>query len=920
MATPILATKLYVPRPRPKVVLRPRLIERLNEGLSAGCKLTLISAAAGFGKTTLVSEWLAGRGGATPPLPAAWLSLDAGDSDPTRFLAYLVAALQTIFAGIGAGVSAALESPQPPPTEALLTVLLNEIAAMRQEFILVLDDYHLVDARPVDQALAFLLEHQPPQMHLVIATREDPPLPLARWRARGQMTELRAADLRFTPAEAAEFLNRVMGFNLSAEDVAAVETRTEGWIAGLQLAALSMQGHQDAADFIKSFTGSHHFVLDYLVEEVLGQQSASVQTFLLRTSILDRLCGPLCDAVTGISESANQRINESANQRITNSPFAHSPFAHSHAILEYLDRANLFVVPLDNERRWHRYHHLFAELLRQRLGQSLAPEGIAELHIHASEWYEANDLMLEAFHHAAAANDIDRAARLMESKKMPIHRRSAATAVLDWLETLPDTVRNARPALLWRQAALMLAIGQTTGVEAILQAAEAALGAAAVPGVPSHDATRDLIGRIAIARATLALSQFQVETILVQARRALEHLAPENLSHRSTAMLMLGLAYYLQRDWDAAGRAYAEALSLAQAGGDVTNTILASLRLGQIQAHNNQLYQAAETYQQVLKLIGEYSPSDAAAAYISLASIYYEWNDLDATERCLEQSSQLAQQYGHVVDRMILSDLYLARLKLAQGDVIGAASIVAQAERTAHQRNIRIRLQDLAYSQAWVDLRQGDFDAVVQMARQNDLPLMQARALMAQGSPSAALEVIEPLRQEAEAKGWADRLLEVMAVQSIALDASGEKGKAIAQLGEALALAEPGGFIRTFVDEGEAMRLLILDFRFSIEKQLRGQDYELLGYVDKLLAAFGQPAAMPQSKIKNLKSKILEPLSQRELEILKLITQGLSNREIGERLFLALDTVKGHNRRIFDKLQVQSRTEAIACAHELGLL
>ena len=367
MSTPILATKLYIPPPRPKVVLRPRLIERLNEGLHR--KLTLISAPAGFGKTTLVSAWVAGC-----DRPVAWLSLDEGDSDPARFLSYLIAALQTIAANVGEGLLAMLQSPQPPPPETILTALLNEIAAIPEPFVLVLDDYHAVDARAVDEALAFLLEHLPPQMHLVIATREDPQLPLARLRARGQLTELRATDLRFTPSEAAGFLNQVMGLNLSAEDIAALETRTEGWIAGLQLAALSMQGHQDAAGFIQSFTGSHHFVLDYLMEEVLQQQSESVQTFLLRTSILDRLCGPLCDAVL---------LDPSASGQET---------------LEYLERANLFIVPLDNERRWYRYHHLFADLLRQRLQQSTVSPGgdegrlIDELHRRASIWYEDNGL------------------------------------------------------------------------------------------------------------------------------------------------------------------------------------------------------------------------------------------------------------------------------------------------------------------------------------------------------------------------------------------------------------------------------------------------------------------------------------------------------------------------------------------------
>ena len=388
MSEPLLLTKLYIPPPRPKIVLRPRLIERLNEGLCSR-KLTLISAPAGFGKTTLVSEWVAGC-----ERPVAWLSLDEGDNDPARFLTYLVAALQTIAANIGAGVLGVLQSPQPPPIESILTALLNEITTIPDNFVLVLDDYHVIDSKPVDKALTFLLEHLPPQMHLVIATREDPHLPLARLRARGQLTELRAADLRFTPAEAAEFLNQVMGLNLSAEDIAALETRTEGWIAGLQLAALSMQGHQDAASFIQSFTGSHHFVLDYLVEEVLQQQSESIQTFLLRTSILDRLCGPLCDAVLGSPSASGQ---ETSGQET----------------LEYLEHANLFIVPLDDERHWYRYHHLFADVLRMHL-MAEQPDQVSALHRRASEWYEHNGSTADAIRHALAAEDFARAADLVE--------------------------------------------------------------------------------------------------------------------------------------------------------------------------------------------------------------------------------------------------------------------------------------------------------------------------------------------------------------------------------------------------------------------------------------------------------------------------------------------------------------------------
>ncbi len=441
MSEPLILTKLYIPPPRQKVVLRPRLIDRLDESLQS--KLTLISAPAGFGKTTLVSEWAAISGH-----PIAWLSLDEGDNDPTRFLTYLVAALQTIGPKIGAGVLAALQSPQPPPSEAILTTLLNEITTLPDHFILVLDDYHVIDSKPVDEDLTFLLEHLPPQMHLAIATREEPPMPLARLRARGQLTELRAADLRFTPAEAAEFLNRMMGLNLSPEDIAALDKRTEGWIAGLQLAAISMQGHQDATNFIQAFTGSHHFVLDYLVEEVLGQQSESIQTFLLRTSILDRMCGALCDAVLG------------------------SPSASGQETLEYLEHANLFIVPLDNERRWYRYHHLFAELLRQRLRK---PKEFAEFHLRASQWHEENGDLGAAFHHAIAAGDFVQAAELAEGAWQGMNESFQSAAWLGWVKKLPDKLIRTMPMLCTQIAQAFTDTGELEASELRLQDAERCL-------------------------------------------------------------------------------------------------------------------------------------------------------------------------------------------------------------------------------------------------------------------------------------------------------------------------------------------------------------------------------------------------------------------------------------------------------------
>ena len=881
MSAQILATKLYIPLPRPRVVQRSRLIEQLNEGLVG--KLTLLSAPAGFGKTTLVSEWVAGCG-----RPVAWLSLDEGDNDPARFISYLVKALQTIQTGIGEGLLAALQSPQPLQIETILTTLLNEISTIPENFLLVLDDYHSIDSQPVDQSLAFLIEHQPPQMHLLIATREDPHLPLSRLRARGQCTELRAADLRFTPAEAAEFLNRVMGLDLSAEDITALDMRTEGWIAGLQLAALSMQGHQDTTSFIQSFTGSHHFVLDYLVEEVLGQQSESIQTFLLRTSILDRMCGPLCDAVLLDPSTSGQQT------------------------LEYLQRANLFIVPQDNERRWYRYHHLFGDLLRKRLGQSLTPEGIAELQLHASEWYENNEQVLEAFRHAAAANDIERAVRLMESKKIPIHLRGTATAILDWLESLPKTVLDARPALWWMQAAMLLAIGQPKGVEEKLQATEAALAAAALPGATLDETTRDLIGKIAAARANVAQVDAQTETIQVQTRRALEYLHPDNLSFRSVAIRSLGFAYYIKNDLTEAGRAYTEAYSLAQAAGNIVDSSLASIRLGQVQEAENQLHLAAETYQRVLPVIDEYSPHNAPLAYLGLARIYYEWNDLDAAEKYGEQSLKLSRQFDEVIDRLVVSEMFLSHLKLARGDANGAMGSILQAEQTSHLKNYTYRLPDIASQRAGIHLFQGNVDEAAQLAQNYVMPLMQARVLIGQGNSSEALALVEPQRQQAEVKRLPQQLLQVKVVQSVVLFAQGEKDQAVQVLDETLGLAEPGGYIRLFVDEGALMAELLHE---AASRGIRPD------YIARVLAAFeadkrdreGKSALAPAGSL-------IEPLSQREIKILQLIAQGLSNREIGERLFLALDTVKGHNRNIFDKLQVKSRTEAVARAHELGLL
>jgi LuxR family transcriptional regulator, maltose regulon positive regulatory protein len=879
---PLLATKLHRPPPRSHLVRRPHLTARLTQGVEG--PLTLVSAPAGFGKTTLLAQWLADSS-----TPSAWLSLDEGENDPARFLMYLIAAVQTVSASVGAGILGMLQSPQPPPVASLLSALINDLSTVQEPFVLVLDDYHSIDSQVVDQALSFLLEHLPSQLHLVISTREDPRLPLARLRVGDQLREVRVAELRFTPAEATEYLNQVMGLHLSKEDVAALERRTEGWIAGLHLAALSLQGQPDTADFIASFTGGHRFVLDYLVEEVLQRLPERVQMFLLRTSILKRLCGPLCDAVLRGAIGSGQ------------------------ATLEYLDHANLFLVALDNERRWYRYHHLFAELLQLRLRQSIAAANgeemasLAESHSRASIWFEEQGLELEAFQHAAAANDVERAERLMGGQGIPLHMRGAAMAILEWLRSLPTVVMDARPSLWVRYASLLLVNGQTTGVEEKLQAAETAL-----QGAEPTDQIQDLIGRIAAARATLALTRYQVEPMIAQSRRALEYLPPANLSLRANAYWTLGFAYFLEGDLAGARQAYTEGISLGQTADALFTTLLSTIGLGQVQERENQLHQAAQTYRRVLRLAGDQPFQAICEAQLGLARVLYEWNELDTASQHGQAGLHLARQYESVVDRFIICEVFLARLRLAEGDTDGAAALLAEAGQSALQNNFVYRIPEVAAVQVLTLLQQGSVEAAALLAEAHDLPLSRARVHLAQGDPARALAVLEPRRRQVEAKGWADERLRVLVLQTVALQAQGEKTLAVQLLLEALALAEPGGYIRLFVDEGDPMAHLLA---------VAQSEGRMPDYIGRLLAVWKaeRQTGKDPSHLAAARPPI-EPLSRREGEVLQLLALGLSNHEIAGRLVLALDTVKGHNRSIFSKLQVQRRTGAVARARELGLL
>ncbi len=921
MVTPILATKLYIPPPQPNGVPRPRLIKQLEEGLHR--KLTLVSAPAGFGKTTLIREWahsgIRARGyeqrtvAETSTTKYAWLSLDEGDNDPVRFLTYLIAALQTVEANLGGDALSILQSPQaPPPVEGILTALINDVADPSPRLVLALDDYHLVENPLVHEALTFLLEHLPPQFHLVIATREDPPFPLARYRARGQLSELRAADLRFTPAEAAVFLNTQVDLKLSAEDIAALERRTEGWIAGLHLAALALQSitstqnPQDINEFIQSFTGSHRYVLDYLIEEVLERQPEKIQTFLLRTSILDRLCGSLCDAV--LKDAGTRSSTSSASGQET---------------LEYLERANLFIVPLDDERCWYRYHHLFADLLRQRLQQKRAsPAGdegvtVAKLHRRASIWYEENGLALEAFRHAAAAHDVERAARLVEGRGasgaqgIPLHFRGAVAPVLNWLASLPKATLDARPSLWVMYASALSMTGQLTGVEEKLQAAEAALQDHE-PFATADDKIRNLVGHIAAIRALLAVTQHEVETIISQSHRALEYLHPDNLAVRTATTWKLGIAYQLRGKRTAASRAYADAIAASRTSGNTIIETSATLGLGSVQESQNQLQLAAETYRRFLQLVGDQPQPIAGEAHLGLARIHYQWNELEAAQRHGEQSVQMVQRVASF-DTFASCKIFFARLKLAREDMVGATAEMTEAKQFLSRHTFVQQIREVAAAHVRVLIHQGKLRTAADLAETHDLPISRARVHLARGDASAALTALEPWRQQVIAKDWKDDVLRATILQALAWQTEGQEEKALRLLGEALARAAPGGFIRLFVDEGPPMAHLLS------KAATRGMAPE---YTEKLLAAFPDFSKAPatQHEIESREVEMIDPLTPRELEVLQLIVQGLSNREIGERLFIALSTVKGHTQNIYGKLQVHRRTEAVARARELGLM
>ncbi|GHO87536.1 LuxR C-terminal-related transcriptional regulator [Dictyobacter formicarum] len=909
--TPILTTKLYLPRLRPNVVRRPRLLERLNEGLH--CKLTLISAPAGFGKTTLVSEWLAGGS-----RPTAWLSLDEGENDPVLFLTYLVAALQTIAANMGEGVLGLLQSSQPPPPESILTALLNDLTTtLLEQFVLVLDDYHVIDTKAVDQALTFLVEHLPPHMHLVITTREDPQFPLARLRARGQLTELRSADLRFTPSEAAEFLNQVMGLTLSAEDIAALERRTEGWIAGLQLAALSMQGHQDVSGFIRAFAGDHRYIVDYLVEEVLERQPEPVRSFLLQTSILDQLSGPLCDAVTGQQEG--------------------------HARLLALERGNFFVVPLDDKRHWYRYHHLFADVLFAHL-RAEQPDQVATLHRRASVWYEQHGSVADAIRHALAAEDFARAADLIELELPAIQRNRQEATLLGWLKALPDKMIPFRPMLCVGYAWVLLSGGELEAADARLQDAERWLDMMAdrreKPEAPSAEMVivdkegfHRLPVFVGVYRAALALALGDVHNAIQHAQRVLNLVPEEDYLGRGAATGLLGLASWMNGNLELAHRTFAAGMASIWMAGNLSDAINGTIALAEIRMAQGRLHEVMRTYERSLqKALEQNVPGlrGIADLYVGMSEFHREQNDLDTAMQFLLRSKEQGEHTGLPSNR---HRWYVAQARIneVQGDLDGALDLLHQAERL-YMRDLFPNVRPVAALVTRVWVAQGRLGEALGWVRErglsaaDDLSYLRefehitlVRVLLARyksdrtdRSRLEAMGLLERLLKAAEEGGRTGSVIEILMLQALAHQAQGDISAALVPLERALSLAEPEGYVRMFVDEGPPMALLLK------EATKHGAPAWGAGnapnYVRQLLAAFDKGEdRMP------VKQNVIEPLSKRELEVLRLLKTGLDGPEIASKLFVSLNTLRTHTKNIYSKLGVNNRLAAILRAEELDL-
>ncbi|WP_104164094.1 LuxR C-terminal-related transcriptional regulator [Cryobacterium sp. N22] len=891
---PVLQTKLFIPRLRPHTVPRPRLIEKLNEALRSGRKLTLVAAPAGFGKTTLLSEWITDVQHQDPFPKVAWLSLDEGDNDPSRFLACLLGAVNRADATLG------VEAPSDQPI-GTLTTLINEVSQGSHHILLVLDDFQFIEDPSILGALVFLLDHLPPKLHLVIVSRSDPLLPVARLRAGGELTELRAADLRFTPHEAATFLNQMMHLDLSAADITALEARTEGWIAGLQLAALSLRERTDATGFIQGFTGSNRFVIDYLVEEVLHRQPTRIRDFLLHTAILDRLSGPLCDAVTERSGSSE--------------------------ILASLERDNVFVVPLDDRRQWYRYHHLFADVLRARLAAD-DPAGPARLHTLASAWHEHNGLAEDAVAHALAAADFDRAARLIELA-VPLVRQSRQDAtLLRWLTLLPEDTIARRPVLGVYYAWSSLVSGDLLTVESRLVDAEHALAATTADGAPAHDSApgeelRTLPVTIAVYRAALAQARGDVGAMKVHAGRALDLSRPGDHLGRGAAAGFLGLASWAAGDLDGGVRAFGEVRTSLRLAGNLADALATTIPTADMLLSQGRLREARRAYEQALQLAGEQGdppPQSTGDLHIGLGELLRELGDLPAAAGHLAASEALGDQANSRENRYRWF-VAMARIRQTEGDLDASIDLLGKAERhylrgffpevrpiPAMTARVRIAQGRLDEAGAWADergLSAGAEPVAEDLTYLREFDhLTLARLLIAQQKTPEALRLLERLLDAAET--GCRSTTEILMLQALAHGSHGDTALALTPLARSLAQAEPEGYLRLFADEGAGMAALLR------EASTRGiaPDYVRRLQRDTRLTA-GRPGSI---------QTLADPLSEREVQVVRLLASDLSGPDIARELYISVNTLRTHTKHIFAKLDVKSRPAAVSRAEALGLL
>jgi LuxR family maltose regulon positive regulatory protein len=922
---PLLATKLFVPRPRPDLVPRPRLLARLDAGLDAG-RCSLLSAPAGAGKTSLLAAWLAQL-----DRPVAWLTLDERDQDAHQVLRYLVAACQTIAPACGRRALAWLEGPQPPPPEAVVTSLLNDLAALPAPGLLVLDDYQVVRAPAVHAAVGFLLDHLPSALHLVIASREDPPLPLPRLRARHQLTEVRAADLGFNLEEATAFLGAGMGLRLDEAQVAALVGRTEGWAAGLQLAGLALRDRPDPAAFVAAFTGGHRLVADYLMTEVLDRQPASTRRFLLATGVLDRLCAPLCDALLAPDADAPGAARAAGGGSL--------------GVLEELERANLFLVPLDDQRMWYRYHQLFADALRARLAREAGPTAAAALHRRAGAWFGREGLLPEAIGHALAGDATEEAAGWIEALTPTLFSRSAIHRSLEqWLATLPEPVVRARPLLCLQRAWLLMYRLQLEAAANWVEAARQALPAA-VDGPPSPEIRR-WRGAVTATQAYLATAgpAPAPAQALALVEEALADLPENEMAFRSLAHHSLGQAALVQGQVDRAEQAFAAAATTGRAAGIVHGTLVATVQQVGLQRVRGARRQALATARAALAWAGEHTePGTPGVGMLSvlLADLLRDGNALSAALPLATEGLRAVRQYGDAPPIALAASLSLAQQRLAEGKAAGAAAVLAEARPLvqdgpfaalaplleAVEAEVRLAQDDRAAAVDWAMTAALDpavgahFGGVVFAAGIEALGVTPARILVAQGRDTgdAALlrqaeHHLEAAWQLAEGHGLGWLRLRVLILRALLADAQGDREAALGSLAAAVAQAQPEGVTRPFLDEGEPMATLLADLRMAASDGREPAGGASPAYLGTLLATFpGQEPAPDQTGL-------VEPLSARELEVLRLLAAGRSNAAMAADLFLEPSTVKTHLIHLYRKLGVHSRTQAVARARALRLL